>query len=258
MLNLQNIKKNYPENLQSFDRFLLKEYLQYKILQIIFGSEYGKGLCFLGGTALRIVYESNRFSEDLDFDNFSLEPKDFEDLINIVKKSLSLEGYSVETRTVYKGAYRCYLKFPGLLNTLGLSGYADEKILVQIDTVKQPYKYEFSHFLLNKFDIFTQINVVPSDILLSKKICAALGRKTPKGRDFFDIVYLFSFTKPDYDYLRAKEGIANVGALKSRLYLLLEKVDIKALVSDVEPFLFNSADGQRVLLFKEFLEQLEG
>ena len=67
---------------------------------------------------------------------------------------------------------------------MGLSGYEEEKILVQIDTVKQSYNYRFEKFLLNKFDVFTEINVTPADILLSKKIGAAVGRKTLKGRTF--------------------------------------------------------------------------
>ena len=102
MLDLATIKKSYPENLQPFERFILREYLQYKILQNIFDSMYGKSLCFLGGTALRIVHNSTRFSEDLDFDNFGLSVADFDGLIQEIKKKLELEGYEVEIRNVFK------------------------------------------------------------------------------------------------------------------------------------------------------------
>lgn len=71
MLNLEEILQAYPESLRTFKRFLLREYLQYKILEIVFGaSKYANQLCFLGGTCLRIVHNTSRFSEDLDFDNF--------------------------------------------------------------------------------------------------------------------------------------------------------------------------------------------
>jgi len=40
MLNLAEIEKFYPDSLKPFGRFLLREYLQYKILEIIFTSEY--------------------------------------------------------------------------------------------------------------------------------------------------------------------------------------------------------------------------
>ena len=69
MLSLQEIEKYYPEKLKKFKRNILREYLQYKILQIIFNSEYANKLSFLGGTALKIIYDNSRFSEDLDFDN---------------------------------------------------------------------------------------------------------------------------------------------------------------------------------------------
>lgn len=257
MLDLTAIKKSYPENLQPYEGFILREYLQYKILQIIFDSTFGKGLCFLGGTALRIVHSSTRFSEDLDFDNFGLNEADLDNLVLEIRRKLELEGYRVEIRNVFKGAYRCYLKFPRLLKHLGLSGYEEEKILVQIDTAGQNYNYTFEKYLLNKFDIFTEINVAPQDILLSKKIGAATGRKTLKGRDFFDVVFLFSLTNPNYAYLNAEEGIGNLAQLKERLLGILNDVDMEELARDVRPFLYYPDEIKRVLLFKEYVKQLK-
>ena len=256
MLDLTTLKRSYPENLQVFDRFILKEYLQYKILQIIFDSDYGKNLCFLGGTAMRIVHGNTRFSEDLDFDNFGLSELEFGSLVKEVKRKMELEGYDVEVRNIFKGAYRCYLRFPKLLNRLGLSGYEEEKILVQIDTMKQSYTYQFDKFLLNKFDVFTEINVTPVDILLSKKIEAAIERKTLKGRDFFDTVFLFSLAQPNYDYLKEKIGIANLEQLKNKMLELLDHVDMAILAADVKPFLFNPEEVKRILLFKEFISSV--
>ena len=72
MLDLQQIKKEYPEPLQGYERAIVREYLQCKILQAIFESNHASKLSFLGGTALRIVHGNNRFSEDIDLDNFGL------------------------------------------------------------------------------------------------------------------------------------------------------------------------------------------
>ena len=71
MISLHNIEQFYPENLRGFKRNMLREYLQFKILEIIFNSRLAPKLSFIGGTALRIVHENTRFSEDLDFDNFN-------------------------------------------------------------------------------------------------------------------------------------------------------------------------------------------
>src|SRR3990167_8155252 len=112
MLMLDQILATYPENIRAFKENILKEYLQYKILNSIFNSEYAAKLVFLGGTALRIVYGSTRFSEDLDFDNFTLSEQEFTDLSTIIKNDLTLEGLTVEIHTVTRNAYRIKIRIP--------------------------------------------------------------------------------------------------------------------------------------------------
>lgn len=256
MLSLQEIEKYYPENLKDFKRNILREYLQYKILQIIFNSKYASKLSFLGGTALRIVHNNTRFSEDLDFDNFGLEEKEFSEISLLVKKQLELEGYDVEVRNVYKGAYRCYVRIPKLLFDSGLSGYEEEKILIQLDTAPHGFEYEPDRVILNKFDVFTEISVTPLDIILAQKIFAIFNRKALKGRDFFDTVFLFSKAQPNYDYLQLKLDVKNGQQLKMKL-LTLDKVNFKEMAKDVEPFLFNADDTKMITLFMPYIKNLE-
>lgn len=257
MLSLQEIEKYYPKNVRKFKRNILCEYLQYKILQIVFSSKYAGKLSFLGGTALRIVHSNTRFSEDLDFDNFGLKEKEFDEISSTVKKQLELDGYEVEIRNIHKGAYRCYIRTPKLLFDSGLSGYAKEKILIQLDTASHEFSYEPNKVILNKFDVFTEINVTPIDILLSQKIFAVFNRKALKGRDFYDIVFLLSKTKPNYDYLCLKTSIKNKQDLKTKLLALKDKVNFQKLSRDVEPFLFNPEDIKRVALFLKYIESAE-
>ncbi|MBU1017240.1 MAG: nucleotidyl transferase AbiEii/AbiGii toxin family protein [Patescibacteria group bacterium] len=256
MISLAEIQKFYPSNLWGYERSLLKEYLQYKILQSLFNTVYANKLCFIGGTALKIVYGNTRFSEDLDFDNFGIEKGEFDDIANTVKRDMELEGYEVEIRNVFKGAYRCYIKFPKLLFDLGLSGHEEEKVLIQIDITRQEFKYKFNGFILNKFDVFSQINVAPIDILLSQKFCAAFERKNPKGRDFYDIVFLLSKTEPNYEYLSFKLKLKNKGELKKYVAENSKKLDFKLLADDVAPFLMNPLDKKRVELFGQVIESL--
>lgn len=257
MLSLQEIEKYYPENIRAFKRNLLREYLQYKILQIIFDSKYANKLSFLGGTALRIVHDNTRFSEDLDFDNFGLAEKEFEEISKVLKKQLELEGYAVEIRNVFKGAYRCYVRIPRLLFDSGLSGYEEEKILIQLDTAPHGFRYEPEKVILNKFDVFTEINVTPPDVILSQKIFAIFNRKALKGRDFFDTVFLFSKTRPNYDYIRLKLKIKSGQALKKKLLAFASDIDFKELAEDVEPFLFNPEDSKKVALFEKYIKGVE-
>lgn len=257
MLEFQQIKDQYPERLQVYERAILREYLQYKILQAIFESKYASKLAFLGDTALRIVYDNTRFSGDIDLDNFGLSWSEFEGVIRKVQRFLELEGFVVAVRNVAKGAYRCYLKFPALLYEQGLSPYRQEKILVQVDTIAQGYDYQPELRILNKFDVFTEIRVTPLSVLLSQKIYAAVNRKKPKGRDFFDIIFLFSRTKPDFGYLAQKMGVDNQESIRAEILEKTGKYDFSELALDVTPFLIDQRDIKRVELFRKFWKQVE-
>ena len=98
MLDIQQIESFYPEKLRAYKRNLLREYLQYKILEIIFDSKYSEKLSFMGGTAIRVVHSNTRFSEDLDFDNLGLEEKDFAAMVTLIQKKMELQGYGVEIK----------------------------------------------------------------------------------------------------------------------------------------------------------------
>ena len=257
MLSLKNIEQYYGDKERLFKKNILREYLQYKILEIIFNSKYAQDMIFLGGTVLRIVYNNNRFSEDLDFDNFKITEEQFADLANEVKKGLELQGYEVEIKNVFKGAYRSYIRMPKVLFDNNMSDMAEEKILIQIDTVPQAFDYKKDIKILNKFDVFTQIFITPIDILLSQKIYAALNRSRAKGRDFFDIVFLFPQTKPNYDYLDKKLGIKNGKELKETLLTKTADLDFDDLAKDIEPYLINSEDSKKVKLFRDYITSLE-
>ena len=177
MLSLKEIQNYYPENLQFFKSFMLREYLQYKILEIIFESKYANNLCFLGGTCLRIVHNNTRFSEDLDFDNFNLSETDFDNIAKIIEKQLLRQGYEIEIKNVFAGAFHCYIRFPKLLFNESISRHKEEKILIQLDTEPQHFDYQPKKLILNKFDVFTSINTTPKDILLAQKFYALINRK---------------------------------------------------------------------------------
>jgi hypothetical protein len=54
MLDIEQIQSYYPKNLKSFKKNILREYLQYKILEIIYTSIYAKRLIFMGGGGVRL------------------------------------------------------------------------------------------------------------------------------------------------------------------------------------------------------------
>jgi predicted nucleotidyltransferase component of viral defense system len=257
MLDLEQIKEQYSEQLQGYERAIVREYLQYKILQAIFESNKASQLSFLGGTALRIIHGNNRFSEDIDLDNFGLSWQAFGDVIQNVKQLLVLEGFQVEISMVAKGAFHCNLKFPELLYKQGLSPYQQERILIQVDTITQGYDYQPEIRIINKFDVFTEVRVTPLNLLLSQKIYTAFNRKRPKGRDFYDITFLFGRAKPDFGFIEQNMGVDSPERLRQEFLLKIAEYDFEALAADVAPFLISKDQVKRVIKFKEFLSQVE-
>jgi len=257
MLDIRQIESFYPENLRPYRRNLLREYLQFKILETIYDTGFGRKLIFMGGTAIHLVHGNTRFSEDLDFDNRGLEKSDFDSLTTAVKMTLSRMGYKVECRNVYRSAFRSYLKFSDILYELKISGHRQEKLNIQIDTEPQKFEYEPDRFILNKFDVFQRISVVPSDILLAQKIYCIFSRPRSMGRDFYDSVFLLGKTNPNMDYLREKMGIKNGKELKSQLMTKCESINFAKLAKDVEPFLYDPKQTKRVLHFFEYIQTLD-
>ena len=253
MLDLKQIESFYPENLRIHKRNLLREYLQYVILDIIYNSQYGSRLVFMGGTAIHIIHGIRRFSEDLDFDNKGLSKEDYENLSQNVLRKLELYGYSAEIQNRYRGAFRCLVKFPGIFYQYGISNHPRGKLTIQIDSEPQNVDYKAERVILNKFDIFLKINAVPPEVLLAQKILAILNRPRAMGRDFYDVIFLFSKTNPDFNFLKEKIGLNEKIEIKERLLLKCEKINFKKLTEDVKPFLFYPSEAEKIKLFPDFI-----
>jgi len=253
MLKMEEILSYYPDNLHTFRQFIFKEYLQYIILKLIFESKYGIKLYFLWWTCLRIIHNNQRFSEDLDFDNIGLSVKDFWALSEIVKYGLEKEGFEVEIKNVYKWAYRCNIKIPKILKDLWFSLLDNEKILIQLDTAPHNFEYKPEIKILNKFWLTFGINTTPIDIIASQKIYAIFNRNRPKWRDFFDLVFLLSKTKPNLEYLENKLGFKSMEETKTNIIKFCQSLDFKALTEDVEVFLFDEWWRNNVKFFETII-----
>ncbi len=256
MLELKQIASFYPENLRHYKRNILREYLQYKILSALFTHPAGAKLIFMGGTAIHIAHGSSRFSEDLDFDNRGLSRDDFRQLIQTTSRALRLEGLNVETGFTFRGAFSADIKIMNVLFDAELSKHKEERLLIKIDTQPQDFDYRAEKILLNKFDVFCRIAVVPADLLLAQKLYAILNRKRAVGRDFFDAIFLGGLTKPDFRYLTLKAGIESAATLKSALHKKCESLDLKQLARDAKPLVFAAGETKKIELFKEWVSGL--
>lgn len=257
MLDIKQIETFFPKPLRIYKKNLLREYLQYRLIEAIGDSPSAIKMAFMGGSAIHILHGNNRFSEDLDFDNLGLSREDFKKLIENVKRRISLHGYKIETRIHVDTAFRVNLKFPRILYENKISSHKQEKLTIQIDTESQNFSYTPEKKIINKFDVFLRIQTVPEELLLSQKILCIFKRPRLMGRDFYDIIFLLGKTQPNFDYLREKLNIQGPHELKKHLIEKCRDVDFERLAKDVKPFLFNPDDTKKVIYFPEYIKNLE-
>jgi len=242
MIKLEEIKHFYRSPEKEMGLMILKEYLQYKILDWLFSSKWAQKLVFTGGTAIRIVYGGDRFSEDIDLDTNNLGLDEFGEIVEMIKRNFKREGIEVESKNVNKGVMWSYLRFPKIMIENGLSPNENEKLLIQLDMdkIKEWGKTELK--IINKFGVFEEVKIYNKETLIKLKVEALIGRKRPKGRDIYDIVYLVADGKLEKE-------------VKEKLMIFCNDNDLESLAKDVEPFVINKDKLKVVYKFREWVEQ---
>ena len=170
---------------------------------------------------------------------------------------LRQNNLDVETRDTpnpHLTAFRRNLYFPQMLFTLGLTGHKDERLLLKIEAQDQGVAYQPIVANVNKMGFFFAVQVPPVDVLCAMKFAAILARQ--KGRDFYDVIFLLSKTKPNIDFLQARSGISSMEELKSALAERLKEVDLNQKKRDFMHLLFNESNADRILRFSNVIEQL--
>jgi len=247
---------------------LLRENLQVMMLKMLADRGFFKHISFVGGTALRIVYALNRFSEDLDFLLSGKKGFEFKGLENGLKKDLDKNGFKYAARSGGESAVKfIFLKFPGLLEAAGANPMkaANLNVKLEID-MNPPAGGDVETALVNRFYIF-QINVHKIESLFAGKIHACLFRKYTKARDYYDLLwYLTKKVRPNIMQLNnavkqnEKEHPEITAANLADLILKkLEKIDFKQVKSDVSKFLVNPEEAKLLNLetFRNLLKKYE-
>ena len=75
---------------------VIREYVQHHFLASFYKEKQANNLYFKGGTALRIIYQSPRFSEDLDFTSIIYSVTTIERLIEEALMQLSYSGIKID------------------------------------------------------------------------------------------------------------------------------------------------------------------
>lgn len=246
MIDLNYINSFFPAQIAgnaTFQKHILKEYVQLMVLDYLATSPYINKLAFIGGTNLRLIKGIDRFSEDLDFDCKDLTDDEFKEMTDGVLTFLYRSGINVEARDKANpklSAFRRNIYFPEFLFELGLTGH-------QLD---QGVNYPIEKKHVQRCGFFFSLPVPPDSVLLSMKLSALLARA--KGRDFYDTMFLMQQTKPSYEFLLARVGINTPDELKKAILNKLKTIDLNVKKRDFEHLLLNVNAGEKILLFEEF------
>ena len=231
----------------------MREYLQAYVLRICHDQGLLKYCAFVGGTALRFLYELPRFSEDLDFSLVDRARYSFDDLIAKIKRELQLAGYDVAIAYNDRQAvHKAMIKFEGLLFEAGLSPHRDQKFSVKLEVdTNPPQGARLTTALVNKF---FPVTFVSYDIasMFAGKLNALFSRRYTKGRDFFDLGWYLSRWRelaPNIPLLENglkqagwRGKIPSIADWREQVHEVTQKADWKDVVRDVKNFLDRPAD----------------
>ena len=260
MIQLELIRNYFPLEMRenaTFQKHILKEYLQLMILDFLSTTHYVRKIAFIGGTNLRLIKGIDRFSEDLDFDCKNLGKEEFMGMTDSILKFLQRSGMRVQVRDNENDklkAFRRNIHFPELLFELNLTGHKDERFLIKVETQDQHVDYKQIMTNIKGCGFFFSFPVPTDEVLCAMKLSAMLSRQ--KGRDFYDAMFLLAQTKPDYHFLGTKIGIHNLNELKTATKESLNKVDLNKKMKDFEHLLFNKSNSAGILHVGEFIDLL--
>ncbi len=231
MINDIDFKK-YSSNWEIDEYTIIREYIQLVFLGALYQTKNSDKIFFKGGTALRLVYDSIRFSEDLDFDS-KLSYSDLEILFEKSTKDIQnfLPGIRLDIIVNKYDNFKAKLKYENSLLSQPLN------IRIDINT-QEEWLEENTSLLKSSMPIpySSIIKVFGVSEILSEKIRALMTRS--KGRDIFDIWLLLSRgVKIDYELLSKKmklyENIVTLEEIKKRVQIFNDK----KLKNDLNKFL---------------------
>lgn len=266
----------------------LREILQEIVLLALYDAGFFKHAAFYGGTALRILHNLPRFSEDLDFSllqtnpEFNLKPYE-EAIVDTLKSfgfSVTIEIKEKNNQSAIASAFVKGNTIEHLLNinapkdvTKKIHREQSVKIKIEVDT-HPPLDFQTENIIKLTPRPFS-IHAMTLSSLYAGKMHAILCRAwstRPKGRDWYDLVwYIANDAKLDLGHLKARltqsckyldEHKIDIPAaltlenVKNLLSQRIESLDVTKAKNDVKPFIKEMKELD--LWSQEFFSQIIG
>jgi predicted nucleotidyltransferase component of viral defense system len=261
----------------------MREIMQEIALAALSRTDFFDKVAFYGGTALRIFYGLDRFSEDLDFSllapnpHFSLTPyfskivEEFQSLgmnVSIREKDkrikTQVESAFLKSETIWQE-----LVLEDLVKQHGISSNKTIKIKIEIDRLPPLGFSTEQKLLIRPFSFYVNCFTMPS--LFAGKLHALLFRKWKsrvKGRDWYDMEWYIRKGVPlnmHHFLKRAKETndwTEDQISQEQILQLLITKIESVAFDSVKEDVVRFIADVQKLAIwspnyFKDLIQKMK-
>lgn len=267
-MNIKNKLLGQYKEMKVKEQTKLREILQQMALLGLERHGFFEKAAFYGGTALRILFDLNRFSEDLDFTLLQPDSQfDFKPYLEGMVKELASFGFetevSVKDKNIETNVVSAFLKANTWKAYLAIGEekktHRDEKVRIKIEVDTDPplqFRVE-NRVVLNPVS-FNVLTLHLSD-LFAGKLHAVLYRAWKgriKGRDWFDLIWYLQKEVPlsishletrmkQADHLKRNETLDRNRVLEM-LQTRIREVDWKSAKADVEAFI---ADPEQIKIW---------
>lgn len=279
---IKQFLQNYKDQASPLDK--MREILQQVALLGLYRHHFFEHAAFYGGTALRILYGLDRYSEDLDFSLIKSNAHfDFTPFLEGMHRELEAMGFDLDVKVKDKntetGIWSAFLKGNTLSLMLSMQDrgqlkgvHPDQKIQIklEIDTDPPLIDLPLESRLITVPVPFYVVTYAKAD-LFAGKMHAVLCRqwqKRIKGRDWYDLIWYIQKGIPvDLNHLQARmrqtkhldEIDLSAVELLKRLHDKIDQIDWSLAKADVEVFI---ADKSRLNIwssafFHDLVEHLK-
>ena len=210
----QEIVNKLSKELQIAPEFIVREAWEIIILKELFEQKFSEKLIFKSGTALRLAYQSPRFSVNLDFSVLAkINPKDFFSFLNSLEKKYQ-ELEVIDKKDKF---YTLYAQIRIKEKVL------DKAFSIKIEISKRKNQFKKGEYLpkvlkTSVYPLEVLCETATAEKIYQDKIATIKNRQAP--RDLFDLWYLSEKLnkqfKPPKTKLTEKE-------IKSELHKFLPK-----------------------------------
>lgn len=204
--------QNLAERWQTTIDNVVREYFQQLFLSRLYQDKGSDELLFKGDTALRIIWQSPRFSEDLDFTGGDVTVKRIETLIGEALAKIEMEGVQteiVEAKTT-SGGY------------LGMFHFRtnEYKSQIQIEVSRRNGKSKAGTAALIQSELVMPYTLIhlQEEFLVVEKIQACVTRS--KARDFYDLYFILR-SRMDF-----KEAFIRDKQLKAKILNIIKSTEL--------------------------------